>query len=105
FITIQLTDFLYTLGYEAMYRETRGPNIEINMIPLAMDAGIGEFARTCRVLSTEFGINMSLKAVTTDLPLKEDKPISFGVDEFCMTCENCAIFCPANAVPYGPPTD
>ncbi len=105
FITIQLTDFICTLGYDAMYRETRGPNIEINMVPLAMDAGIGEFSRTGRVLSPEFGINMRLKAVTTDLPLEVDKPISFGVDEFCMACENCAIFCPANAIPYGPPTD
>ncbi len=105
FIATQLTDFICTMGYEAMYRESLGPNLEINLVPLAIDAGIGEFARNGRVLSPEFGINMRFKVVTTNLPLKVDKPISFGVHEFCMACENCAIFCPANAIPSGPPTD
>ena len=105
FITTQLSDFICTLGYEAKYRETLGPNLEMLMVPLAIDAGIGEFARNGRVLSPEFGINMRLKAVTTDLPMQVDKPISFGAHEFCTACENCAIFCPANAIPRGAPTD
>jgi len=105
FITTQLTDFIRGLGYDAAYRETLHWNPEILMVPLAIDAGIGEFGRTGRVLSPEFGINIRLKAVTTDLPLAVDKPISFGVHEFCMACENCATYCPANAVPFGPPAD
>jgi reductive dehalogenase len=105
FIATQLTDFIRGLGYDAMYRETLGWNPEILMVPLAMDAGIGEFSRKGRVLSPEFGTNMRLKAVTTDLPLQVDKPISFGAHEFCMVCENCATYCPAKANPFGPPTD
>ena len=105
FITTQLADFICGLGYDAMYRETRGPKMEMNLVPMAIEAGIGEFARNGRVLSPEFGINMRLKAVTTDLPLVVDKPISFGVHDFCMACESCATFCPANAIPKGPPTD
>jgi len=106
YITTQLADFIRGIGYDAAYRETRGlVNPEILMVPLAIDAGIGEFARTGRVLSPEFGINMRLKAVTTDLPLDVDKPISFGVHEFCMACESCAEYCPANAIPKGPPTE
>jgi reductive dehalogenase len=105
FIATQLTDFIRSLGYDAMYRETLGWNPEILMVPLAIDAGIGEFSRKGRVLSPEFGTNMRLKAVTTDLPLEVDKPISFGVHEFCMVCENCASYCPAEANPFGPPTD
>jgi reductive dehalogenase len=105
-ITTQLTDSIRGLGYDAMYRETRGgANPELNMVPIALDAGIGEFCRTGRVLSPEFGNNMRLKAVTTDLPLQPDKPISFGVHDFCMTCESCATFCPAGAVPRGEPSD
>ena len=105
-ITTQLTDFIRGLGYDAMYRETRGGgDPELNMVPLALDAGIGEFARTGRVLSPEYGINMRLKAVTTDLPLVPDKPISFGTHDFCMACESCAKFCPPGAVPKGEPTD
>ena len=105
FITTQLTDFIRGLGYDAAYRETLGLNPEILMVPLAIDAGIGEFSRKGRVLSPEFGTNMRLKAVTTDMPLEVDKPISFGVHEFCMVCENCATYCPAKANPFGPPTD
>lgn len=105
FITTQLTDFIRGLGYDANYRETLGWNPEILMVPTAIDAGVGEFARNGRVLSPELGINMRLKSVTTDMPLQVDNPISFGVHEFCMVCENCANYCPARAIPFGPPTD
>ena len=105
FITTQLSDFIRGIGYDAEYRETLHSNPEILMVPLAIDAGIGEFARNGRVLSPEFGINMPLKAVTTDMPLEPDKPISFGVHEFCMSCESCATYCPPNAIPFGPPAD
>ena len=104
-ITTQLTDFICGLGYDAMYRETLGHDPEMIIVPMAVDAGIGEFARNGRVMSPEFGTNMRLKAVTTDLPLEVDKPISFGAHEFCMACENCAIYCPPRAIPFGPPTD
>ncbi|MBM4276376.1 MAG: 4Fe-4S dicluster domain-containing protein [Deltaproteobacteria bacterium] len=105
FITTQLTDFIRGLGYDAMYRETLGHDPEMLMVPIAIDAGVGEFSRNGRVLSPEFGTNMRLKAVTTDLPLQIDKPISFNTHEYCMACENCAIYCPARANPFGPPTD
>jgi len=105
-ITTQLTDLIRGLGYDAMYRETRGGGEpELNMVPIALDAGVGEFCRTGRVLSPEYGNNMRLKAVTTDLPLLPDKPIAFGTHEFCMACESCAKFCPAGAVPHGAPSD
>lgn len=105
FIAVQLTDFIRLLGYDAMYRETLGMHQpEILMVPTAIDAGVGEFARNGHVLSPEFGINMRLKAVTTDLPLEVDKPISFGAHEFCLACEQCALYCPAKAIPFGPPT-
>jgi reductive dehalogenase len=105
-ITTQLTDFIRGLGYDAMYRETRGGgDPELNMVPIALDAGIGEFCRTGRVLSPEYGNNMRLKAVTTDLPLQPDKPVSFGVHDFCMACESCAKFCPSGAIPKGEPSD
>jgi len=105
FIAVQLTDFIRLLGYDAMYRETLGMcGPEMLMVPTAIDAGVGEFARNGHVLSPEFGINMRLKAVTTDLPLEVDKPISFSAHEFCMACEQCAEYCPAKAIPLGPPT-
>ena len=105
-ITTQLTDFIRGLGYSAMYRETRGgSDPELNMVPIALDAGVGEFCRTGRVLSPEFGNNMRIKAVTTDMPLAPDKPIAFNTHDFCMACESCADFCPAGAIPKGPPSE
>ena len=105
-ITTQLTDFIRGLGYDAMYRETRGGGEpEMNVVPIALDAGVGEFCRTGRVLSPEYGNNMRLKCVTTDLPLVPDKPISFNVHDFCMACESCAKYCPPGAVPKGEPTE
>jgi len=105
-ISTQLTDTIRGLGYDAMYRETRGGgDPEMNVVPIALDAGVGEFCRTGRVLSPEYGNNMRLKCITTDLPLLPDKPISFNVHDFCMACESCAKFCPPGAVPKGEPTD
>lgn len=103
--TIQLADFIRGMGYDAVPRETTAQGGEMLMVPTAIDAGIGEFARTGRCLSPEFGINLRLKAVTTDLPLEVDKPISFGVHEFCSVCEKCANRCPAQAIAHGPPSD
>ncbi len=105
FIMTQVADFIRSMGYDATYHETGGNTADIIVVPTAIDAGIGEFARNGRVLSPEFGINMRMKTVTTDMPLEIDKPISFGVHKFCMACDNCAIYCPAKAIPFGPPTD
>ena len=105
-ITTGLTDTIRGLGYEAMYRETRGgSNPELIVVPIALDAGVGEFCRTGRVPSPEYGNNMRIKCVTTDLPMMPDKPISFHTHEFCMACESCARYCPSGAVPYGVPSD
>jgi reductive dehalogenase len=105
FVSTRLADFICGLGYDAAYREARSAQMEMQIVPTALDAGVGEFARNGRVLSPEFGNNMRMKLVTTDLPLEIDRPISFGVHDFCMACESCATYCPPSAIPFGPPTD
>ena len=37
-------------------------------------------------------------ALVTDLPLAIDKPIDFGLQEFCRHCKKCAKACPPGAV-------
>ncbi|SVD96133.1 uncharacterized protein METZ01_LOCUS448987, partial [marine metagenome] len=39
--------------------------------------------------------------VTTDLPLVPDKPIDFGLQDFCSKCRKCARECPVQAIPFG----
>jgi len=104
-ISTQLSDFIRGLGHDAVYRETLGGNPELLMVPLAIDAGVGEFARSGNVMSPEYGTNIRMKPVTTDLPLVADKPVSFGAHEFCTDCKNCAEYCPSNALPMGDPED
>jgi len=40
--------------------------------------------------------------VSTDMPLEYDKPIDFGLQNFCENCNKCARECPAGAITAGP---
>jgi epoxyqueuosine reductase QueG len=33
------------------------------------------------------------------MPLIPDKPIDFGVEDFCKVCRKCATTCPTNSMP------
>jgi len=57
------------------------------MVPLAVDAGLGELGRLGYLITKEFGPRVRLGAVTTNLPLIADKPINFGVQDFCNICK------------------
>jgi len=70
------------------------------MPPVAIDAGLGQQARTGLCLTPETGGNARLACVTTNIPMTEDKPIDFGVQEFCRKCKICAEECPTGAIPY-----
>jgi reductive dehalogenase len=69
--------------------------------PVAYDAGLGELGRMGYLVSPKFGGRIRLGAVTTDLPLIPDKPINFGLQDFCERCKKCAINCPSGAIPSG----
>jgi epoxyqueuosine reductase QueG len=53
------------------------------------------------VITPELGCNFRPAVITTDLPMKTDKPISFGVQEFCKACKICADQCPSGAITNG----
>ena len=74
-------------------------------IPVAIDAGLGELARNGLLITPEFGPRVRLAKVMTNLPLVPDKPIEFGVWDFCRQCEKCADKCPSKSIAYGEPTD
>jgi epoxyqueuosine reductase QueG len=42
--------------------------------------------------------------VLTDMPLVPDKPIDFGLQDFCKKCLICADYCPGNAISHGEKT-
>jgi epoxyqueuosine reductase len=95
-----LAHFIRLLGYKAI----PSGNDTALCVPLAIDAGLGEAGRNGLLITEEFGPRVRISKVFTDLPLVHDKPIEFGVREFCETCKRCAEECPGRALPFGEPT-
>ncbi|MEA2030121.1 MAG: reductive dehalogenase [candidate division Zixibacteria bacterium] len=99
-ISVSLAHYIRSLGYPAR-AHVSGSNYQIMLPPVAHDAGLGELGRIGYLISPKFGARIRLGAVTTDLPLVPDEPISFGVQDFCAKCKKCAINCPTGAIPKG----
>jgi reductive dehalogenase len=101
-VACQVAAFIRSLGYSARAHHVR--NYCVLTVPVAVDAGLGELARSGHLLHKLYGLNLRLSCVTTDLPLEHDAPVDIGVQEFCERCLKCAKTCPAGAIPDGPKT-
>ncbi|MFH1701783.1 MAG: reductive dehalogenase [Candidatus Zixiibacteriota bacterium] len=101
-ISISLARHIRAMGFPAR-AHISDSNYQILLPPVAYDAGIGELGRHGYIISPTYGSRIRLGAVTTDLPLVIDKPINFGVQDFCDQCNRCAINCPSAAIPEGGP--
>ena len=99
-ISIALAENIRELGYAAR-AHVAGSNYQIMLPPAAYDASLGELGRLGYLISPRFGARIRLGAVTTDIPLVPDKPIEFGVQDFCEKCKKCAVNCPSGAIPSG----
>ncbi|MCP5087660.1 MAG: reductive dehalogenase [Rhodobacteraceae bacterium] len=99
-VVMQLAAYIRNLGYQAI------PSMNDTglVIPYALKAGLGEYARNQLVITPEFGPRLRFSKIFTDLPLSHDPPRKLGVAEFCNICTRCADACPVKALPYGPPT-
>jgi reductive dehalogenase len=71
--------------------------------PLLLLSGLGEVSRIGEVILNPFlGPRLKSGAVTTDLPMAPDRPIDFGLQSFCESCNKCARECPSGAITAGP---
>ena len=95
----RLETFIQELGYPARAHVPPG-HYDIMMPPVAIDAGLGEQGRKGLLITPELGSNARLGCVTTNIPMKVDKPIDFGVKEFCRKCKICAERCPSGAISH-----
>jgi len=86
-IATQIASFIANLGYSATASHIR--HYEAVLVPLAVDAGLGELGRLGYLITREFGPRVRLGAVTTDLSLIPDKPVDIGVEDFCRICKKC----------------
>jgi len=71
------------------------------MPQLVIEAGLGEGSRMGIAVNPFVGASFKVSAVLTDLPLETDKPIDFGLQEYCSGCRICAEQCPTQAISYG----
>ena len=96
-ITVSMAEFIRGLGYNAI----PSANCTALNVPLAIDAGLGQMGRHVKLINPLFGSRCRISKVITDLPLAVDKPIDFGVTEFCSQCKKCAEYCPTGAISFG----
>ena len=100
FIACILADYIRRLGYRARAHHAR--NYEVLVPPILLMAGIGEMCRIGDIVLNPFiGPRFKVSIVTTDLPLADDKPIYFGMQDFCDKCMQCARYCPSGAISFG----
>jgi len=97
--TFMLASYIREMGYPA--RAHHYGRSEVNPIPLAVNAGLGELGRHGMLIHEEYGSRLHLAVVTTDLPLAVDEPIDIGVEEVCKYCMKCARTCPSHSIPFG----
>ena len=99
----QVAGYVANLGYSATANHLS--RYDGLLVPLAVDAGMGEMGRLGYLMTREFGPRQRLSAVTTDLPLVPDKPVDIGVQDFCRICKKCAVCCPSKSISEGDPEE
>ena len=97
YVTTILAQWFGTMGYRAVAEHNR--NYNLLMVPLAVDAGLGELGRLGYLIADRFGPRVRLFAVQTDMPLAVDRPVDLGAEAFCRTCKKCAESCPSRSLP------
>ncbi len=98
---VELARFIRSLGFEARAHYSRWSEVQI--IPLAEAAGLGELARNGLLLTKKYGPRASFSVVTTTMPLVADERVDLGLRAFCASCDKCALACPVKALPLGGP--
>ncbi|WP_390912764.1 4Fe-4S double cluster binding domain-containing protein [Pseudosulfitobacter sp. SM2401] len=98
-VVMQLAAYIRNLGYDAV----ASMNDTGLVIPYAVKAGLGEYARNQMVITPEFGPRLRFSKIFTSLPLAHDVAEPKGVKDFCDICTKCADACPVKALPFGAP--
>ncbi len=100
FISCIIADYIRKLGYPARAHHAR--NYQVVVPPILLWAGLGEMSRIGDCIVNPFlGPRFKAAVVTTDLPLLPDKPIDFGLQDFCSKCRKCVRECPGGALSAG----
>jgi len=94
---VDLAEHIRSLGWPATaYGDPR--STELLQIPLAIRAGLGELGKHGSLICREYGSNVRLSTVLTDIPLALDSPVDIAVDDLCAGCRRCTLDCPPQAI-------
>ncbi|MBW1775860.1 MAG: reductive dehalogenase [Deltaproteobacteria bacterium] len=100
FMACILADYIRQLGYPA--RAHHALDYQVVVPPILLWAGLGEMCRIGDIVLNPFlGSRFKAAVVTTDLPMAVDKPIDFGLQDFCDKCGKCARECPSGSISDG----
>ncbi len=84
-------------GHAALAHHNGGTAIQA--IPAMYRAGFGELGKHGSLINPTYGASFRPSFVTTTLPLAEDSPLVFGVQDTCLKCNVCTNNCPGDAIP------
>lgn len=98
-VATQIASYIRALGWSARAHHLR--HYDILLVPVAVDAGLGELGRCGYLINRRLGANLRLACVTTDMDLELDMPVDLGIQDFCSKCLKCADNCPPRAIPSG----
>ena len=99
FLIACLGEFIRNLGYRAI----QCGNDTALSIPLAIESGLGALGRNGLLVTPEYGSNIRICKIFTDLPLSEDKPKFHFISKlsnFCKECFKCAEACENKAISF-----
>jgi ferredoxin len=96
-IATALAAYVREMGYPAIAHHNGAS--EVQAIPIFYQVGFGELGRHGSLINEKYGASFRPGFVTTDLPLVEDQPRDFGVQDFCLNCNVCQRNCPGDAIP------
>lgn len=92
---------LRNLGFSATAHSAA--DSDVIQTPLVLLAGLGEVSRIGETILNPFlGPRLKTGIMTTDFPMTVDRPIDFGLQNFCNSCNKCARECPSGAISSGP---
>ena len=92
----EMVEFLHSLGYRC---QVWGPTWHFGpMIPLFVEAGLGQLGINGQLLSPHFGSRARLQVITTNAKLNMDSPVDYGIHKFCDLCQVCSTRCPGRAI-------
>ncbi len=95
-LTKELVSYIHSLGYRC---QVSGPTWHYGpMIPMFVQAGLGQLGANGQLLSPHFGSRARLQIIYTDANLTHDEPIDYGIHNFCQECKVCVDRCPGRAL-------